>query len=97
MIVPTHSYISSLKRADEDLHFAYLRLSYHPPLNFESLLLAILMEAYADERGALMGEALSQPLMQRDTSICASLLHLLALQQWLLRIIRRPQMDLQSP
>lgn len=67
MIMPTLLFISSLKRADEDRHFAYLRLSYHPRLDFASLHLVTLKEAYVDERGALMGEALCQPQMQRDT------------------------------
>jgi hypothetical protein len=60
MIVSTLLFISSLKRADEDRLFAYLRLSYHPPLDFESLHLVTLMEACVDEREVLMGGALCQ-------------------------------------
>jgi hypothetical protein len=94
--MPTLLFISFLKRADVDRLFAYLRLSYHPPLDFESLHLVTLKEAYVDERGALMGGAPCQPPMQRDIS-SVNLLRLLILQQRLLRIIRRLLMDLQNP
>jgi hypothetical protein len=66
MIMPTLLFISSLKRADEDRLFVYLPLSYHHPLDFESLHLVTLKGAYEDERGALMAEPLCQPPMQRD-------------------------------
>lgn len=64
--MPTLLFISSLKRADEDRHFAYLPLSYHHPLDFESLHLVTLKGAYGDGREALMAEPLCLQPMQRD-------------------------------